>query len=121
MAIDAQTLEELKNQLLQEKTEVEENLKKIANPKENGDVDYETRFNELGSDSDENATEVSEYVDNLAVEKTLEKRLQEIKDALQRMEDGTYGFCSNCGEGKQEINIERLKANPAANTCIKCG
>ena len=121
MALDKQTLEELKTALLKEKQELEENLEKIAKPVNKEAGDYETTFDQLGDDPDENATEVSEYSGNLAVENTLEKRLQEINEALKRMEEGTYGFCFNCGGGKQEINIERLKANPAAKTCIKCG
>lgn len=121
MAIDKQTIEELKTMLLQEKQELEENLGKIAKPVEGTKGDYETTFDQLGNDPDENATEVSEYSDNLAVETTLEKRLQDINEALQRIEDGTYGTCSNCEGGEQEISIERLRANPAAKTCIQCG
>jgi len=47
----------------------------------------------------------------------LEKRLVETKEALKRIEDGTYGICENCGK---EIPIERLKAYPSAKTCMQC-
>ena len=82
--------------------------------------DYETTFDDIGSDRDDNATEVDQYSDNLSVETTLEKRLQDIIEALERMEKGTYGLCANC---KKEIDIDRLKANPAARLlkcCIDC-
>lgn len=117
MAIDKKTLEELKSQLLREKEELEKNISKIARPIDKEEGDYETNFDDIGSDRDDNATEVDQYSDNLSVENTLEKRLQDIIDAIERMEKGTYGICNNC---QKEIDIERLKANPAATTCIKC-
>lgn len=115
--MDPKTLLELKEMLLKEKSELEENLLRIAKPIDKKEGDYETSFDDIGTDREDNATEVGEYTDNLSVEVTLEKRLQEIIDALSRMENGTYGFCENCNK---EIDIERLRANPAAKTCIKC-
>ena len=37
--------------------------------------------------------------------------------ALERIEDGSYGICVECGE---EINKERLAAVPHVRLCIKC-
>lgn len=115
--IDEKTLAELKEALTKEKEELERGLNSIAKPVDEKKGDYETSFDDIGRDEDENATETEEYTDNLPVEITLEKRLQEVLAALKRIENGTYGNCQNCG---QEIDIERLKANPAATTCIKC-
>jgi len=114
MTIDTKTLAELKEALLTEKAELESNLSRIARPT---DGTYHTTFDEVGNDRDDNTTEVEEYTDNLPVEQTLEKKLHEVITALTKMENGTYGFCDNC---KQEIAIERLQANPSAQTCIKC-
>ncbi|KKR21848.1 MAG: hypothetical protein UT50_C0003G0029 [Candidatus Moranbacteria bacterium GW2011_GWA2_39_41] len=114
MTIDTKTLTELKEALLTEKAELESNLGRIAKPT---DGEYVTTFDEVGNDREDNATEVEEYTDNLPVEQALEKKLHEVNAALARMENGTYGFCDNC---KQEIAIERLQANPSAQTCIKC-
>jgi len=41
----------------------------------------------------------------------------EVKAALKRLEDGTFGKCENCG---QQIPIERLEALPAARLCLSC-
>lgn len=117
MPIEANVLEELKQALLKEKEELETNLSKIAKPINKEKGDYETSFDQIGDDEDDNASEVEEYSDNLAVENTLEKKLQDIIEALSEMENGTYGICKNCNE---EIDIERLRANPSARTCIKC-
>ncbi|MEW5995073.1 MAG: TraR/DksA C4-type zinc finger protein [Candidatus Zixiibacteriota bacterium] len=40
-----------------------------------------------------------------------------IDQALQRIEDGTYGKCQKCGK---QIQPERLKAVPHARLCIAC-
>ena len=39
------------------------------------------------------------------------------RDAVQRIEQGTYGRCSVCGEA---IPAERLEAIPDADTCVRC-
>jgi len=45
------------------------------------------------------------------------KFLNYLDDALQRIENGTYGFCTDCG---QLIDKERLEAVPHAQLCINC-
>jgi len=40
-----------------------------------------------------------------------------IKDALRRIEEGTYGICEECGE---DIPIARLKARLVTNYCLDC-
>ena len=56
------------------------------------------------------------YEERTAMLNTLQKRLTDINDALQKITDGTYGVCETSGE---EIEIERLRANPAARTKIQ--
>lgn len=46
-----------------------------------------------------------------------ENLLAAIDAALQRIEDGTYGTCTNCG---RPIGAERLEARPWADLCIDC-
>jgi DnaK suppressor protein len=45
------------------------------------------------------------------------KLILKIKEALARIEDGTFGICEECGE---EISEERLKARPVTTLCIEC-
>lgn len=117
MTIDKKIMEELKAALIKEKEELESNLGKIARPIDKKEGDYETSFEELGTDKDDNATEVDQYTQNLGVESTLEKKLQDIIEALEKMDKGTYGLCENC---QKEIPLDRLRANPSARTCIAC-
>ena len=45
------------------------------------------------------------------------KLIGKIKEALERIDTGTYGFCESCGE---EISEARLKARPVTTLCIEC-
>jgi DnaK suppressor protein len=45
------------------------------------------------------------------------KLITKIRDALQRLEQGHFGICENCG---REISEDRLRARPVATLCIKC-
>jgi RNA polymerase-binding protein DksA len=43
--------------------------------------------------------------------------LRTLDAARARLDEGSYGICSNCG---QDIGFERLRANPGAERCIRC-
>lgn len=45
------------------------------------------------------------------------KLIIKIREALQRIDDGTFGQCEMCGD---DIGIERLKARPVTTLCIDC-
>jgi RNA polymerase-binding transcription factor len=47
----------------------------------------------------------------------LEDRLRLLNDAQDRLMDGAYGMCLECGK---QIETRRLCADPAASLCINC-
>ena len=47
----------------------------------------------------------------------LREALDEVNNALGKLETGTYGTCEDCG---QPIDPLRLEAKPAAPYCINC-
>ena len=47
----------------------------------------------------------------------LEMRLRKIVEAQDRLLDGAYGGCVDCGE---KIEPKRLAADPAASLCLTC-
>jgi RNA polymerase-binding protein DksA len=49
------------------------------------------------------------------LEENSEQVLSEIDAALKRIEEGTYGTCTNCGK---PVGEERLEARPWATLCI---
>lgn len=61
--------------------------------------------------------ELFERGKDLALRDAHSLRLAKIDDALERIEERTYGTCTFCG---QDIPFERLQAQPTAEFCIKC-
>ena len=53
----------------------------------------------------------------LANERSRASELGRIKAALQRIEDGEYGYCIKCGEA---IASKRLAFDPSLATCVDC-
>ncbi|MBN1595824.1 TraR/DksA family transcriptional regulator [candidate division FCPU426 bacterium] len=53
----------------------------------------------------------------LGLSETERQRLQEVEDALDRIEGGSYGKCETCGSW---IAPQRLEALPFAKLCIEC-
>jgi DnaK suppressor protein len=76
-----------------------------------GEAVVETADLNVLADADE-AQEI-----NKAIVNQLEVRFKNVKDALVRIEGGTYGICEACNT---IIEPARLDANPAAATCIEC-
>jgi RNA polymerase-binding transcription factor DksA len=106
-------IKEMREVLLAEKVKVEADLSRFAKPTET-EGDYETQFEDIGRDPEDNAHEVETYESDLAMEQTLEKRLADIGDALEKMENGTYGISEKSGE---RIPEDRLRAFPEARVC----
>lgn len=63
------------------------------------------------------ASETFEREKDLAVAESMEATLQRIKDALHKLDHGTYGRCDSCG---RPISAQRLKALPFATLCLEC-
>jgi DnaK suppressor protein len=43
--------------------------------------------------------------------------LEKVEHALEKIVDGSFGGCEECGE---EIALKRLEARPETNLCIRC-
>jgi len=116
MVLEENEIKKFEIVLKARKEKLENDLGRIAKPTSEGG-DYETKYNDIGEDVDENATEVEEYVGNIGVENTLEEQLKAVNDALEKIKDGTFGVCEVCGK---DIASGRLEANPAARRCMEC-
>lgn len=112
-------LEYFKNKLIKEKSLLEDELKTIAHRNPDRPGDWEASPVDMDVDSaDENemADKFEEYEEHQMVLSQLEKQLTEVDAALGRIADGTYGICEISGEN---IEHERLDANPSARTSMK--
>ena len=117
--MDKKETAKYKQMLEQEQARIELELTDIGhiNPSNHADWigsngDYDTGT----ADPNILADRVEEISTNDAIVNNLEVRLEQVNKALEKIENGTYGTCEKCGE---DIPEERLKANPAATTCIE--
>lgn len=67
-------------------------------------------------DPNDRATQESEFGLELRTRDRERKLLKKIDSALQRIEDGTYGYCEETGE---EIGLRRLEARPVATLSVE--
>ena len=75
-----------------------------------GDVDYGDAFADGGAATAER-TEVIGLVE------TLKHRIDDIDQALEKIDDGTYGTCQNCGN---PIGEARMEFRPTSTFCVDC-
>jgi DnaK suppressor protein len=69
------------------------------------------------ADTTDIASEESDRDMTLRMQDHERKVVDEIRAALKRIQDGTYGECEACGD---EVGERRLLARPTARHCIDC-
>ncbi len=102
--------------LTEEKGNLETQLATVGRKNLSNPADWEPVPSETGQEADSNdqADHLENYEENTAILKDLEIRYNDVLAALARIENGTYGTCITGGE---QIESERLTADPAASTC----
>lgn len=115
--MDKEFVNKMKDILLEKRKALEERLSNFAKKNKKAEGDYESEFPQFGDEEGENADEVAAYDSNLSLEYNLEKMLQDVNKALERIEKGEYGLCKYCGK---EIGEKRLMARPVSGACVDC-
>ncbi|MGH9087654.1 MAG: TraR/DksA family transcriptional regulator [Acidimicrobiales bacterium] len=82
----------------------------LAQEREPGDVQFD-------EESGEGGTVTVDRERDLALSAQALAAVEEIDDALARVDDGTYGACERC---HQAIPKPRLRALPFARLCVAC-
>lgn len=114
--ITEEQLEELRGALNAERDAVEEELATYGRVQgDSGDWQGVSKIEGPEADLNDAADQMEELAINVPLVEELENRHKDIADALEKMEDGTYGICE---AGEEEIPADRLEANPAARTCV---
>lgn len=80
-------------------------------------IDDMTETVEVYADPADRATAESDRAFTLRLRDRERKLIKKITQAIQRIEDGEFGVCVECGD---EIGIARLKARPMTTLCINC-
>jgi DnaK suppressor protein len=108
--MDKKTLEQYKKKLEEKRRELSEAY---------------TKNRHYGRESDEGGTQdladkaSSSYTKEFlySLSNTEKSILEEVQHAIERMDDGEYGTCMECGE---KISKKRLDAVPWARFCVPC-
>ncbi|WP_445367358.1 TraR/DksA family transcriptional regulator [Methylomonas sp. BW4-1] len=101
---------DVRDQLLNMLEDLDDRLGKITEDVRHTDKPLAQDFSEQAVE-----TENDEVLDALG--NATRDEVEKIKQAISRIDAGTYGICLSCGE---PIRKERLAAVPYANQCIHC-
>jgi DnaK suppressor protein len=107
---DREQMKAVKNMLFDMKERL---LKEIA---ENVKMESETLKAEIGDLYDIASRDRERELTLLLGDRGREKLMQ-IEEALGRIEEGSYGFCEECGE---KISTGRLMVLPFTKVCVEC-
>jgi DnaK suppressor protein len=108
--LSPQRLERLRQALLEEKANLEEEVANLTATSQESSVG-------LGNHMADDATAAFDQATAVSLRRGHQRALEEVLAALERMETGTYGACDRCGEA---IDFARLKAVPEATLCMDC-
>ena len=68
-------------------------------------------------DPNDRATQEEEFTLELRTRDRERKLIKKIKQSLEELDKGDYGYCESCGT---DIGVRRLEARPTATLCIDC-
>jgi RNA polymerase-binding transcription factor len=106
--------ESLRNILLKEKQEVTRNMEEQMGRQLSEEL--QNRIDHVLDSGDQATLDIAEELD-LSLLEMRNKNLKAINDALQRLKEGTYGICDECGS---EIPEKRLTVMPFTSLCVAC-
>lgn len=82
-----------------------------------GATEHLDTSNDYYPDPTDRASAESDRNFDIRVKDRERKLILKVKDALQRVDDGEFGICEDCGE---PIDMKRLEARPVTTLCIEC-
>jgi DnaK suppressor protein len=107
---DHRKTEKLKNILMKKREEIIGGVMQIR-----------ASSQEMGQDGIQDmADEASKVYDQeilMSLNESQRRTLREVDEALDRIEEGTYGICDSCGK---PIASKRLQIKPFATYCVEC-
>jgi DnaK suppressor protein len=108
--LDKKTITKFRKILLKEREQIVGEVKQIVESSK-----------EMGQDGIQDIGDEAANIYNkqvlLSLNENERMRLQEVDEALDRIENGTYGICEECGG---PISLKRLEVRPVAKYCVPC-
>lgn len=108
--LDRKTIAKFKKLLLKQREEIVSGVKQMVESSK-----------EMGQDGIQDIGDEAANIYNkqvlLSLNENERTRLQEVDEALDRIENGSYGICEECGG---PISLKRLDVRPVAKYCVPC-
>ena len=104
------TYDELHKRLKKAEERLKAQLEDAQSAVREDGVGYSNHMADSGSEVYEQALDVS-------VAQGVKRSYQDVRRALEKFEDGTYGICESCGA---IIELARLEVLPEARFCLEC-
>jgi len=109
--VKKETIEKIKKILLEERAKILAKLER-SSEEQNSSREKQGVGDEIDSAVEMEMENLRTVLSGMEVQ-----RLRQIDEALRKIEEGTYGYCEECGEPIEE---GRLLAKPFATLCISC-
>lgn len=106
-------LERLKKSLLSSRAKLVDNTEHMENDVHTNTQGGGVKFNHM-ADAGSDTFEMDFSMEQLESKENL---IYDIDEALQRIENGSYGVCDTCSK---KITLERLRAIPFTSNCLSC-
>ena len=108
--LDKRTIAKFKKLLLKQREEIVGEVKQMVESSK-----------EMGQDGIQDIGDEAANIYNkqvlLSLNENERTRLREVDESLDRIENGTYGICEECGG---PISFKRLEVRPVAKYCVPC-
>lgn len=114
MSLTAEQIEELRNTMRQRRELLrDEVMSQLQQADEGPMTELAGQVHDSGEES------IADLLADLSIRglEQANREIIEIENALMRIRRGTYGYCIDC---EDELVVERLQANPAAERCVPC-
>jgi RNA polymerase-binding protein DksA len=108
---------ELHERLLRERQRLQAEISSLSRGGIRSDTFQDDETDSVDQHPADEGSELFEREKNLTLQRTLQASLQEVNEALRKLDEGTYGVCESCGK---PIGEKRLRALPEATHCIEC-
>lgn len=113
-ALGANEIERLRNRLTERRAELQDEVAAIdAEGQDSPSSVPHSHVEDLGEQGEERVREAV----RAAEQERDTNELDDIAEALRRMDEGRYGECEDCGV---DIPMARLEAQPTAVRCVPC-
>ena len=108
-------------ELAEVRTELEADRERLQSEVDEAEADLAELMRDSGEGSGDDQADAGaatwEREHELSLTNNAKELLEQIKHALERIEEGTYGACESCGN---PIGKMRLQAFPRATLCLTC-